>query len=253
MNQALYQKKFRELFWLSFGLSALFVVMARIYTVACSDILIMYTAWPEVIEILVNALECGIYGISYAYLIYAAYRFPDESIAQLALVYSGSVLFKYVSNYVMTWLTDTGMSAEYLLENLSYILIYTAMELAQGALVLLVVWKTMSAYHAFIARQMRIAQNLPDVTVSARTYVFPFTALFSWKNPLQKCALWSGIMVSGFKILSRLIYDISYGFPISVIDGLWMVISYLIDIFVGFAVCLFITYLLMRFDAKELK
>jgi len=37
------------------------------------------------------------------------------------------------------------------------------------------------------------------------------------------------------------------------VDGLWMVIYYLIDVFAGFAVCLLITYLLMIFDSKENK
>lgn len=251
MDQTMYRKKLREMLWLTFGLSAVFVIMAKIYAVACSDILIMYTAWPEVIEILINVLECGIYGISYAILIYAAYRFQREKITCLVLIYGGSVLFKYISNYVMTWLTDTGMSADYLLENLSYILIYTAIELLQCALVLLVVLRTMKDFHKFIEKQMRIAQNFSDVSITPRTYAFPFTALLSWKNPLQKCALWSGIVIAGFKMISRLIYDVGYGWPSSVVDALWMLISYLVDAFVGFAVCLLITYLLMQFDKKE--
>ena len=251
MNQTLYRTKLREMLWLTFGLSAIFVIMAKIYTVTCSDILIMYTAWPEVIEILINILECGIYGISYAILIYAAYRFQGENIMRFAFIYGASVLFKYVANYVMTWLTDTGMSADYLLENLSYVLIYTAIELLQCALVLFVVLKSMKTYHKFIEQQVRIAQKFSDTSITPRTYVFPFTALFSWKNPLQKCALWSGVVISGFKVFSRLIYDINYGWPSSVVDALWMLISYLLDVFAGLAVCLLITYLLMQFDKKE--
>ena len=244
---------FKALTLFSFGLSAFFVILARLYTVACSDVVIMYTAWPEVIEILINVIECGLYGIAYAFLIYAAYRFPKERITKFALVYGGSVLFKYMANYVVTWITDTGMSTEYLMENLSYVLIYTAIELLQAVLMILVLFRTMKGYHEFVSHQQRIAANLPGAEVTVRTYAFPFRSLLSWKNPLQKCALWSGILITVFKSVSRLIYDISYGWPASIVDALWMVIYYLIDIFAGFAVCLLITYLLMQFDSKEQK
>lgn len=253
MNQTLYRKMLKTHSLLCFGLTALFVILAKVYAVTCTNVLIMYTAWPEVIEILINLLECVIYGIAYAFFIYIAYRFSVRGLIKFVCIYGGSVLFKYISNYILTWLTDTGMSADYLLENLSYVLIYTVIELAQAGLVLFVICRTMTVYHAFVAKQMRIAQALPDAQVNMRTYAFPFTALISSRNLLQKCALVSGITITGFKIVARLIYDISYGWPTSVVDGLWMVIYYMIDIFAGFAVCLLITYLLMRFDAGEQK
>ena len=253
MNPTASKKFLRLLLALSFGLSALFVLLARLYTVSCTDIVLMYTALPEVLEILVNTLECAIFAIAYAILIWIAYRKPAEGLRKYVVVYACSVLFKYLANYLVTWLTDTGMSAQYLLENLSYILIYTAIELLQAALVLIVIVRTMKGYHAFIARQMRIAANLPDVTVDARSYVFPFTKLLTLQNPLQKCALAGGAVVALLKMISRLIYDISYGMPTSVADGLWIVVYYLLDLFVGFAVCLLITYLLMTFDSREQK
>lgn len=251
MNQAASKKLLRLLLIFSFGLSALFVMLARLYAVSCTDITIMYTAWPEVLEIVVNLVECVIFGIAYAVLVYAAYRLPEGGLKPYIIAYFGSVLFKYIGNYLVTWLTDTTMSADYLLENLTYILIYVAMELSQAVLVLLIIWRTMKAYHAFIERQMRIAANLPGAEVDVRTYAFPFTKLISLKNPLQKCALGSGALVSVYKIVSRVIYDVSYGAPTSVADALWMLVYYLTDIFVGFAVCLLITYLLMSFDRRE--
>ena len=251
MSQTICKKMFKWLTFLSFGLSALFVILARIYTVFCSNVTIMYTAWPEVLEILVNVLECSIYGISFAFIIYAAYRFLESGSFRFVAVYAGSVLFKYIANYVVTWITDTGMSMEYLIENLTYVLIYAAIELAQAALVIWMIYRTMNHYHEFIKGQMKIAATLPGAEISVRTYVFPFSSLISWRNPLQKCALWSGIVISAFKIISRLIYDVNFGWPSSVVDALWMLIYYLLDLVVGLAVCLLITYLLMRFDSAE--
>ena len=251
MNQAASQKLLRLLALLTFSLSALFVVLARIYTVSCSNIVMMYTAWPEIFEILINVLECAIFGIAYAILIYAAYRFPETRLSHFVMIYFGSVLFKYIANYLVTWITDTGMSLDYLLQNLLYILLFTALELAQATLVLLVTHHTMKAYHTFIKRQERIAATLPGTEISARTYVFPFSHLISLKNPLQRCAFWSGIWITLFKMASRMIYDISYGWPTSIVDALWILIYYLFDLFTGFAVCLLITYLFMLFDHRE--
>ena len=251
MNSISSRKLLKLLALCSFGLSVLFVILARVYTVSCSNIVLMYTAWPEVFEILVNLVECSLFGIAYAILIYTAYRFPENRLTTFVMVYFGSVLFKYVANYLVTWITDTGMSVDYLLHNLLYILIFTAIELLQAALILLILRATMKSYHAFVAQQQRIAANLPGTEVSVRTYAFPFSALFSLKNPLQKCAFWSGFFISAFKMVSRLIYDISYGLPSSVTDALWMVIYYLLDIFMGVAVCLFITYLLMAIDHRD--
>ena len=251
MNQATPQKLLRALACFSFGLSALFVILARVYAISCSDIVMMYTAWPEILEILINILECIVFGLAYGILIYAAYRFPDTRLSRFVLVYFGSVLFKYLANYLVTWITDTGMSADYLIQNLLYILLFTALEIAQAALVLLILQPTMKAYHAFIRRQQRIAAALPDAEVSVRTYAFPFSSLISLKNPLQKCAFWSGIWITVFKIASRMIYDFSYGLPTSIADAFWIVIYYLLDIFSGFAVCLLITYLLMTLDSRE--
>ncbi len=251
MDQIAYKKLSRLLLLWTFGLSALFVILARIYTVSCSDIVLMYTAWPEVLEILINLLECTVFAIAFAVFIYTAYRIPRCGLWKFFVIYSGSVLFKYIGNYFVTWITDTGMSVDYLLHNLTYILIYTAMELAQAALVFLIVLKTMKAYHAFVERQTRIAASLPGAEVTVRTYAYPFSKLISLKNPLQKNAFWSGGIVALFKVISRAIYDISYGMPTSITDAFWMIIYYLWDLFIGFAVCLLITYLLMTLDQRE--
>ena len=251
MNHTFSQKIPRKLAILSFGLSALFVVLARLYTVSCADIVFMYTVVPELLEILVNLLECAIYGIAYGLCIYAAYRDSARLFRRCALIYGGSVLFKYLGNYFMTWITDTHMSASYLLENLLYIFLYTLIELAQAAIILLVILRAMKSYHTFIAKQQRIAQALPDAKITLRTYAFPFSKLISLKNPLQKCAFWAGTTVTIFRIVSRLIYDISFGLPTSLVDALWIVVYYLLDFFVGFAVCLLITFLLISMDQKD--
>ena len=253
MNPIFYHKLKKRLAIFSFGLSALFILLANLYAVSCADIVLMYTALPEILEIIINVLECGIYGIAYAILIYAAYAFTPKKLPGLIAIYGGSVVFKYIANFLVTWITDTGMSAEYLAENLSYVLIYIGIELVQALLILLVIYRTMKRYHDFIARQQKVAATLPDTTVTPRTYAFPFTKLFSLKNPLQTCAFWSGVTVSSFKVISRLIFDISYGMPADALDALWMLLYYLFDLFAGFAICLLITYLLMSFDRSEQK
>lgn len=247
------KKLFRTLFFFTFGLSALFVLLARLYTISCTDVSVMYTALPEVLSIIINIVECTIFGIAYAYLIWVAYSRPACGIRRYVILYAVSVLFKYLLNYMVTWLTDTGMSAAYLLENLSYILIYATIELLQGAIVLWMTLRITRQLHAYVAHRQSIAANLPDVHIDVRSEVFPFAKLLSWQNPLQRCALIAGMTVSAFKVVSRMIYDFTYGLPTSVVDGMWMLIYYLMDLFIGFAICMLITYLLMTLDSRAQK
>ncbi len=247
MDQTTHKKKLLQLFLLTFGLSALFVLLARLYTITSSDVMVMYTIWPEIIYISINVLECSVYGIAYAYLIYVAYRFWDK-LPLFALCYGVSVCFKYLLNCLVTWIVDAGMSSEFLLDNLWVVFVYIAIELLQASIFVFLLWLTMRKFHAFVAQQAKIAVKLPGTEVTARTYAYPFTSLLSLQNPLQASACYGGLIVTGFKVISRLISDINVGWPVSLADALWILLYYTLDIFAGFAVCMLITYLLIRFD-----
>ena len=67
-----------------------------------------------------------------------------------------------------------------------------------------------------------------------------FSCIYSKRNPLQRVALKTGIMLSVIKIITRIRYDIMYGAPSGISEILIMVVYYLSDVLVFavfYAIC----------------
>ena len=61
----------------------------------------------------------------------------------------------------------------------------------------------------------------------------PAKKIYSKKNALQVSALCAGGILSAVKIVSRIIYDIDYGAPESLIEVCSMVLFYSLDVLVA--------------------
>ena len=81
------------------------------------------------------------------------------------------------------------------------------------------------------------------------------TKVFDKENPLQVCALLAGALLSLVKIVSRIIYDVSYslfiGPPESLGEILAMVIYYLSDVSIAFVSYALIIVALKLFDGSR--
>lgn len=247
----------RKLFWLlcilSFGLSTAFVILAKCYTLAWSDVTTADTVLPILLDYLSKIAEWCLYITAYAIIFYELYTEGVAPARKFIFVYAGSVFFKYLLNYLVTWITDAGMSSEYLADNLTYIGIYIGIEWLQLLFIMLMAVSSAKAYHKFLAGQRKLAATLPNYTLEERNYTFPFKKLFSTENVLQKNALWAGFVLTVFRVVSRMIYDITYGAPSDAADLMWMIFYYTVDIVVGMVSIIAITALFMRFDKMEQK
>ena len=82
---------------------------------------------------------------------------------------------------------------------------------------------------------------------------FPITKLFDWKSVFLHSVICVAAIPAAVQLISRVIYDISYGAPTSIIDLLWMIVSYTSDVanlFIGYLV---IVLLLNRLHMREEK
>jgi hypothetical protein len=59
-----------------------------------------------------------------------------------------------------------------------------------------------------------------------------FDKLLYFKEPFNRAILSIGIVLSAIKIVTRLLYDISYGTPSSLVEILWMVFYYSLDMLI---------------------
>ena len=61
----------------------------------------------------------------------------------------------------------------------------------------------------------------------------PLKKIYSKGNPLQISAIFAGLVLSAVKVLSRIIYDVFYGLPESLIEVLSMILFYASDMLVS--------------------
>lgn len=250
---ALSRKLFCILITLSFGLSTLFVALAKCYTLLATNIAFMYTILPGLLNILNSIIQWSIFAIAYAIIIFIMYAEGPSAGKRFILAYGGSVIYKYLFNFLISWLTDRVALSDIFWQNLGYIGIYILIELTQLTIVILFVRAIMAAHHRFLKGQRHLAEDVLHTELDERAYTFPFKKLLTRRNVLQKSALYTGLTLSVFKIVSRIIYDISYGAPDSLTQVFWMIFYYIADIVVGLITTLFITYLFMMMDNFQQK
>jgi hypothetical protein len=85
----------------------------------------------------------------------------------------------------------------------------------------------------------------------AKNACLPFEKLYESSNPLQKASLLTGILLASIKVLTRVIYDIGYGAPTSILDLLRMIVYYLSDVLICVIIYLASLLLIMYFDKKN--
>ena len=189
------------------SLAAFLFGIALFYAVVCtplsllvsSDILLADTVLPLLMDVLM--LLCN-------------YLFYWIACRPILAVYAGAVFFRYFANMTAGFFVigfPTGN--EFLKLHLPYLLIDIVLDLLLITLV------------AFLVCKFKKKQK--DFTPEK---VFPITRLFDWDSAFLRSTLLVAAIPAAVQLISRVIYDISYGAPTSTVDLLWMIIYYVSDI-----------------------
>lgn len=209
-------------------------LLAPLHVYLSTNVLYSATALPELVEFIYTACELTVFFMGFACIIYFVYRLGAKKSFSMLLVYSIFTFYKLCTNFSMSLIMGMMSSADDIsmaaLTGLTYLII----ELFVLALL----------FFIFIL----IFKKAPS-----RKNLIPFSHMIDLKNPLQKSALAAAVIISAFKIISRIIYDFFYGAPQSLSDFLWMVGYYASDIFIGVIAYFVIIYFLLHFDSKAEK
>ena len=248
-DRAIFKKMMLLLSLSLFSLITLYIlVLAPLYVRFSSDVLYMGTVLPEIFSILLSAIDILVFGIFYGVLLYGIYRFSLKISLPILYLYVGAVLYKNVGNLLMTYITD-GFSSE-ILTDLLNILIYILLELIQTAVIVLI--PTLLLRRAKEQEEVRknAAADAKKPYVPVYEY-FPFSRLLNFKNPIQKSAFWMAFVPMIVHVLQRAYYDVFYtivegfyGNPL--VDILWMLLYYTIDIVAYGIIVYFIEILLLQ-------
>ena len=229
--------KTKHLGWIllafTFGLYALLVFgMSLPYTYANTDIVLYTSVLPEILDALMDVTEIAVFAIGFGIFMYACFH-RVKTTQQLGLIgiFSGAVLFRRLCDLSISLIFFKSID----IEDVLYTILYLILDL-------LLIWGVSLLIHLraktyFKNRMLKAKASAlfkDDLPMElTQEDLFPFKKLYSKENPLQTCALWSGIILSAVKIVSRILYDIGYGAPSGIMEILIMVVYYGSDIVLG--------------------
>lgn len=253
---------------IGFGLNSL--VLSPIYIRLASDVAFSDTLWVALLYHLTQdgLLDLAVFAVCYPASMYAVWRVGLRRAKAFPVAFSLLTLGKYVVNYFMTCLTDTGFPSamELFTYDLPVILFMLVLELGQYAAILAILMLTKSAYlrrkSLEEAETMLAEGHTPDGAwdtdgdsldaTCGGTEVFPFTRLVSLRNPVQLTAFLGALLVFLARSINHLIYQITlfrfYGFT----DGLLVMgVDFITDLFLAVLFYFASVLLLPRFARQE--
>lgn len=228
------KKKSKTLFTVFiFGAYAVYsYILLPIYVYLCNDIIYLDTVLPNIVQVIYTLVELSVIVFSFAFIVYYGIKHSLKGAKYFIFSYSGAILFKYLSNYLITSVMEGSIS----FTSLGYVGVLILVEAFQlGILV-------------FCVRSIR---NECSAALDAGRSCFPLKKLFDLGNPMQRSAFIGALIICVLKVITRIIYDITYGMPDSVLEVLVMVGYYSLDIAVG-VMCYFAEiWILMGLNEKE--
>jgi len=223
------------------------LILAPLYTATVTNIVWAVTWIPALISLVLDLLEIATYVLCYPIIIYAFYRLPTKKATVPTLCFFGVMVLRYLINLIITWVQNKAVAGD----DLTSILLYLIMEGIQ--LLLVVLLSTTAIRHFF--RETAVADKaflqLGQAAPSMHDRVFPFTKILNLQNPLQNAALRVGVLLSASKLLTRVLYDISMGVPMGMVDWAWAILYYLSDLLIAVIFYAVALLLLQKLDQKE--
>ena len=207
----------KKLFWnLLITATVLFtiisLVLSPIISVISNNIVYAYTLLPDVLILLTDILNLIALSVCSAIIIYSITKFGMQASSSLLTVYVSAFFLKYSADMLVSYLILHTLDA-------SVIISYAMAFLIDLILILIIAF---IAYRAYRSESTR-----------------------------KKVAVTSAIIVSLSKVLSRIIYDISYGAPTDLSDLIWMIVYYLSDLLVGAIFVLISMHVFKHLTKKE--
>ncbi len=216
-------------------------ILALTYSFVCtplnlvvtSNILMMETVIPLMLDLIMTVMNFLFYWVSFAYLIRGIFRYGIGGSKLFFVAYGALSFIRYLLSMLASFVVlgfpgATEFFALYFVDLIFYIFM-------DGV-------------------QIAIAAGISHGLKSKRggwELHMPAESLWNLQNPILLSALFACCVPAVISLLARLFYDINYGFPTSGSELLLMILYYLSDVvsvLVGYFVVL---YLLNRFSIKE--
>ena len=261
MKKADYKKKFLTYSTVVLTVSllfsiAFFVPLAYLDMQTSTNVAFKVDYLIDIIEFLQLAVSILAFAITYATLIYLFFSFEFKKIRLPIAIIMLMPIIKNATNLLSEWYRDgVPSSASARNTQLLSVGVEAGMEIIQHVIIVLIIY--------FVIKKAKKAQNVKKKALKRlkkefepNEDAFPLKSFYKKRNPIQKAAMLSSVVISVIRLLLRIEYDIFLGgVPEEATDLLWMVLYYLGDILVGIVCYLFMLLFLMGFNShyKKLK
>jgi hypothetical protein len=213
-----------------FGLSCF--LLSPLYVSLSSNVLYSGGFVTGLINFINNTFYIAVYAVCFSAFIYSVDKLGTKHSFALVVTYCVAVLLRYIANVIVQTFLD-GVFPSF--RELSPAIWGCLFDILIALAVILI------AHLCF----KNIGKN------KAKNACLPFEKLYESSNPLQKASLLTGILLASIKVLTRVIYDIGYGAPTSILDLLRMIVYYISDVLICVIIYLASLLLIMYFDKKN--
>ena len=196
-------------------------------------------------------LDLFVFFLTYSVSIYGMYRLNKNDLHPIFAVSILATVFKYVLKLIMTPIIDGFISWDQFFMDIYSIGISAVLEILQFVIIILLTQSYIKKYKAVNAivnkASVRIGEaDAPDMSA------LPYKSLFDLKNPLQRGAFISGVVVSAARIIMLLINDLSMKWSFeNPAEILVFVGGYLLEIAVGVIGYMLMLYIFIILASKD--
>ena len=235
---------------LGFGIKAL--LLHPLFIQLASNVAYQNTWYTNILYYLIDGglIDLAVFAVCYPTTAYAVWKDGLKASRPVVTAFSLITACKFLLNYIMSCLTDTGFpDPDEFLRDLPPILLTLILELLQYALVIALMLLAKKRYESRVS-YAEIRGELTETKTPSP--VFPFTKLVSLKNPLQFTAFWTSVLLVFSRELGYHVYEITLYLNFGSTDG-WadMLLNLLCDLAVGVLVYFAALLLLPRFHSKD--
>lgn len=210
-----------------FGLSCF--VLSPLYVSLSSNIVYRDSLLSDFLNLVNNVFYIAVYTVCFSAFIYSVYKCGTRRSASLTVVYCIAVILRYIANIVIQTITDGVFP--------TWADLYPA--------VLGCIFDILIAFAVLWIAHLCLKKD------KVQDSYLPFEKLYQHSNPLQRASLFTGILLSSIKVLTRVIYDLGYGAPMGMLDLLRMIVYYLSDLLICVIIYLASLLLFMYFHKKD--
>lgn len=233
----------KHLVWLMVGacviLYALYITLAWLYTQASTNVLFMDGWLPFIMRLLLELIDVTVFASAYFCIIYAFFRMSPKKALLFPIVYIALALFRRATSLLIEFFVSGYIGSDDLLS----LGLYYFFDVIQLIIVVCIVAYETRKCNRFLNEYKQAGVDTPKF--------LPFTSVFNKNNPLQACSFKLAIMISGIKIVTRIISDLYYGAPESLSEGLIMFAYYSSDLLNGVIFYTIIWFLFAHINKKE--